>query len=104
MIYNLKILFTAQFIAKSVDASKKIIDQDLELGFASVNCTPQYFCSQIDILISKLGAFETAILKTEYSLPLFLVAFDFYYQLFYTMNCSKTTIQSLPNIELSDGE
>ncbi|KAH9389798.1 histidine permease [Tyrophagus putrescentiae] len=94
--------FITQFIAKSVDASKKIIDQDLELGFASVNCTPQYFCSQIDILISKLGAFETAILKTEYSLPLFLVAFDFYYQLFYTMNCSKTTIQSLPNIELSD--
>lgn len=86
-----------------MDASKKIIDQDLELGFASVNCTPQYFCSQIEILISKLSSFEAAILKADYSLPLFLVAFDYYYQVFFTMNCSKTTIQTLPNIELSDG-
>lgn len=84
--------------------SKRIIDQDLELGFASVNCTPQYFCSQIDILISKLNTFEGSIVAKEYSMALFFAAFDYFYQVFYTMNCSKTTIQSIPNIELSDGK
>ena len=94
----------AKFISQSVEVSKKIMDQDLELGFASVNCTPQYFCSQVDILNSKLATFEKSLLAKEYSMPLFLAAFDYYYQLFYTMNCSKTTIQSLSNIELSDGK
>lgn len=80
------------------------MDQDLELGFASVNCTPQYFFSQIENLISKLNTLEESILRKEYSLDLFMSAISYYYQLFYTMNCSKTTIQNLPNIELSEGK
>lgn len=98
---NYKLIIT-QFISQSVEVSKRIMDQDLELGFASVNCTPQYFSSQVEHLISKLTPFENSILKKEYSIDLFMSAFHYFYQLFYTMNCSKTTIQNLPNLELSD--
>ena len=82
----------------------EIMDRDLELGFASINCTPQYFSLQIENLISKLNMFEISILKKEFSIDLFMSSFHYFYQLFYSMNCSKTTIQNLPNIEISEGK
>lgn len=101
-ITNIYKSMISKFSKHCVDVSKRIIDQDLELGFSSVNCTPQYFSSQIEILITNFGSFETCLLQTEYNMDLFNSALNYYYQLFYTMNCSKTTIQNLPNLELSD--
>lgn len=80
------------------------MDEELELGFASVNCSPQYFCSQVQILISKFDQFEKDIAAHDYTSNLFRSAFFYYYQIFYMINCSKTIIRNIPNIELSEGK
>lgn len=80
------------------------MNEELELGFSSVNCSPQYFYSQLQILISKLDLYEKDILKNTFTPDLFLSAFYYYYQIFYMANCSKTVIRNIPNIELSEGE
>nr|XP_027203419.1 huntingtin-interacting protein 1-like [Dermatophagoides pteronyssinus] len=94
--------FIATLLNESTKISERLIDEEMDLGLLSVNCSPQYFSTQIQILITRFGDYEHSIQSKSYSINLFQMAFHYYYQLFYMINCSKTTIRSLSNIDLSN--
>ncbi|XP_046915882.2 huntingtin-interacting protein 1-like [Dermatophagoides farinae] len=93
--------FIATLLNESTKISKRLVDEEMDLGLLSVNCSPQYFCTQIQILITRFSDYERLIQSRGYSIELFLEAFHYYYQLFYMINCSKTTVRSIANIDLS---
>ena len=90
------------FCSQSVIVIKENLGENLELGFSTVNCTPQYFASQIQILLSFLDEFEVNARQQIYNFDLFKKAFAYFSQFQYVMICSRTTVQNIPNIESAD--
>ncbi|KPM11720.1 hypothetical protein QR98_0102950 [Sarcoptes scabiei] len=53
---------------KSCMIVEKLVKEDLDLVFLSINCSPQYFSSQIQILIAKFEDLEKIILADSHAL------------------------------------
>ncbi|UXI14589.1 phosphatidylinositol 4 kinase [Sarcoptes scabiei] len=108
-IFDVSKQFLGILMNKSCMIVEKLVKEDLDLVFLSINCSPQYFSSQIQILIAKFEDLEKIILADSHALftdnaetlLLFEMALVYYFQFFYMIDCSKTVIKCCADIELS---
>lgn len=96
--------FVTKLMQHSVKLCKATMNKEIELGFTSVNCTPQYFCVQIETLQANLEQLQKCTNSRKFTTDLFDSSLGYFFQLYYLTNCAKTFIQTIPNIETSDGK
>lgn len=96
--------FITKLMHYSVHLAKATMNKEIELGFTSVNCTPPYFCAQIQKLQTNLEQLQKSTHFRKFTTDLFDTSLGYFFQFYYLVNCAKTFIQTIPNIEISDGK